>query len=87
MYGTSFAKSKMILLKELDSYENWRKLNKMQAKKKYRFTKQELILRYFAFNDNLNSYNGKLAQFLNEYMSENQKTGNNAIPSETKVEK
>lgn len=67
------------LLKTLDSYDNWRKLNKMQPKKIYRFTKQEIILRYFAFCDNLHHYNGRLAQFLNEYMSENQNPNDNFL--------
>jgi hypothetical protein len=33
-------------------------------------------LRFFAFYDNLKNYSGKLAQFLNEYMSDNQNPAN-----------
>lgn len=59
------------LLKELNTNTHWRKINKMKKKDGYRFTKQELILRFFAFHDKYNSYEGKLARFLNDYMSEN----------------
>ena len=64
------------LLKNLDNDKNWRILNKMQPHQSYRFTKQELILRFFALYDNLKNYSGKLAQFLNEYMSDNQNPDN-----------
>lgn len=36
--------------------------------KNYRFTKQELILRVFAFEEDLQNYGGKLSKFLNDYM-------------------
>ncbi len=36
--------------------------------KKTRFANEELFLRFFAFNDNLNSYSGKLSTYLNLYM-------------------
>jgi hypothetical protein len=56
------------LLKKLDNNEKWRKINKMKGRESYRFTKQELILRFFAFHDNFKNYNGRLARFLNDYM-------------------
>ena len=56
------------LLRQLDLNSDWRTLNKMKQDKNYRFTKQELILRVFAFEDDLNNYNGKLSKFLNDYM-------------------
>lgn len=59
------------LLKELDEYKKWRKINKMKAESAHRFTKQELILRLFAFHDSYTQYTGRLARFLNEYMSQN----------------
>jgi len=59
------------LLHELNSYTPWMKLNRMKQEIGYRFTKQELILRLFAFNDNYKSYGGRLAKFLNEYMNKN----------------
>ena len=42
----------------------------MKAKENYRLTKQELILRYFAFSSRLNKYSGSLSKFLNGYMSD-----------------
>jgi Protein of unknown function DUF262 len=59
------------LLHELNNDENWMKINKMKKSAGYRFTKQELILRFFAFFDSYQNYPGKLAKFLNEYMAEN----------------
>lgn len=61
------------LLKELDNYSAWRRLNKMRTGQIYRFTKQELILRFFAFSDRHTQYAGHLAKFLNTYMHENKK--------------
>lgn len=61
------------LLFELDSYPNWRKLNAMKPGENYRFSKQEIILRAFAFSENLGEYNGQLAKFLNKYMKANRK--------------
>jgi hypothetical protein len=59
------------LLKELDQYPKWRKLNKMRGNLSYRFTKQEIILRFFAFHDRTSGYEGHLAKFLNSYMHDN----------------
>lgn len=59
------------LLKELNKNSAWMKLNKMKRDVGYRFTKQELILRLFAFHDNYTNYKGKLARFLNDYMDDN----------------
>lgn len=59
------------LLKEIVEYDNFRKLLGLEKDKKYRFNYEELILRFFAFHDKLNDYNGKLGLFLNEYMDDN----------------
>lgn len=56
------------LLRRLDSNEHWQTLNKMSPDQHYRFTKQELILRVFAFEEDLKNYGGKLSKFLNDYM-------------------
>lgn len=64
------------LLKELNKNSAWMKLNKMKREVGYRFTKQELILRLFAFHDRYASYKGRLARFLNDYMDDNK----NPIP-------
>jgi Protein of unknown function DUF262 len=59
------------LLKELDSDTNWRIINRMKPNEKYRYVKQELILRFFAYYDRLEKYNGQVGKFLNDYMHDN----------------
>lgn len=68
IYGGSFNN----LLKELDQFAAWRRINKMRSGQSYRFTKQEIILRFFAFVDSYKKYEGHLAKFLNAYMHDNQ---------------
>jgi hypothetical protein len=59
------------LLKELNKNPSWMKINKMKRETGYRFTKQEIILRFFAFHNRLQEYKGRLAKFLNDYMNDN----------------
>ena len=59
------------LLKELNKNSAWMKINKMKGEIGYRFTKQELILRLFAFHDQYRKFGRRLAKFLNEYMDDN----------------
>jgi uncharacterized protein with ParB-like and HNH nuclease domain len=68
IYGGNFNN----LLKKLDNYPPWRRLNKMRPGQTYRFIKQEIMLRFFAFVDRRESYEGHLAKFLNDYMHDNQ---------------
>lgn len=56
------------LLKTFAENDTWKKLLLIKAKKVYRFSNEELILRFFAFSDGLDKYNGKLSHFLNNYM-------------------
>lgn len=63
-----FAGSLNRLLQELDQFGDWRKLNKMKKGDNYRMQKQELILRFFAFQEDLDDYTGSLASFLNSFM-------------------
>ena len=42
---------------------------------KSRFANEELLLRFFAFNDNLLAYSGKLSTYLNSYMHTNRNLG------------
>lgn len=56
------------LLRELDAFPKWRTLNKMDEASNYRYVKQELMLRLFAFHDDYNSYGGRLSKYLNTYM-------------------
>ena len=60
------------LLKELDHVTAWRSINRMRAGKAYRYTKQELALRFFAFTESRSRYEGHLAKFLNGYMHRHQ---------------
>lgn len=71
IYSGSFNKK----LKELNESEEWKIINNIKEEKQYRFATVELILRLFAFYDNLPKYKGKLARFLNEYMSDNKDPG------------
>ncbi len=63
------------LLKKLDQYGAWRKINKMQGERNYRFTKQELLLRFFALYDRQARYSGHISKFLNEYMHDQRDPG------------
>ncbi len=67
IYGGSFNR----LLNELNKNSVWMKINRMKRDVGYRFTKQELILRFFAFHDRYRDYAGRLARFLNDYMDDN----------------
>lgn len=59
------------LLHTLDESPEWRRINKMKKDNKYRYTKQEIILRMFALNEHFEEYSGGLAKFLNDYMHKN----------------
>lgn len=63
------------LLKKLNKDVQWKKINRMKSDVGYRFTKQELILRLFAFHERYEKYSGRLAKFLNAYMLENRNPG------------
>ncbi len=67
------------LLKRLNKNSMWQKINKMKQDYGYRFTKQELILRFFAFYDQYKIYPGRLARFLNDYMDDHKKEKENFI--------
>ncbi len=56
------------LLRELDGLPEWRRFNSMAENASYRFVKQEVILRFFAFLENPESYTGQVGKFLNDYM-------------------
>ena len=73
------------LLKELDNYPAWRRLNKMRKDQLYRFTKQEVILRFMAFHDRAGTYEGHLAKFLNSYMHEYQDASPEFLEQKTQL--
>lgn len=55
-------------LRKLDQNAAWRAVNQMKEGENYRFTKQETILRFFAFMERRSDYRGSVAKFLNDYM-------------------
>lgn len=59
------------LLKDLNENIHWRTINRLKDKDDTRFKHVEMILRHFAFNDELSTYKGILSKFLNEYMRKN----------------
>jgi hypothetical protein len=73
------------LLKDLNKYPNWMKLNRMNKNDGYRFTKEELILRFFAFHDDYENYTGRLAKYLNEYMNDNRDIDQAAAIAKTEL--
>jgi len=63
------------LLKKMDNDANWRRINHMAADQNYRFTKQEMVLRFFAFLDRREKYKGSVSKFLNDYMFDKRSIG------------
>lgn len=61
------------LLKSTVKYVNYTRLFNIESDKTYRFAFEELNLRFFAFSDLLDKYNGRLAKFLNNYMYDKEK--------------
>jgi len=64
IYGGLFNR----FLKDMGEYKNFKLLMNIKPEKEYRFLWQEMCLRFFAFNDRLEVYTGRLASFLNDYM-------------------
>ena len=61
------------LLNNCNENVNWVNILKIDKSKQYRFSKQELILRFFAFYDLAETYKIPLTRFLNNYMNKHQK--------------
>lgn len=57
-------------LRERAASPTIRKMLGFDARQKTRFKVEEVLLRFLAFFDRLDEYRGRLARFLNEYMSE-----------------
>ncbi|MEO1242493.1 MAG: DUF262 domain-containing protein [Pseudomonadota bacterium] len=73
------------LLRELDTDEDWMAINRMKPGEAYRFVKQEIILRFFAFLDRPEEYKGQIAKFLNDYMYENRAPDEDFLDSKTET--
>jgi Protein of unknown function DUF262 len=81
IYGGNFND----LIRELDEYPHWMTLNRMKKGEHYRFVKQELILRFFAFLDRRSKYSGQIAKFLNDYMYDYRKADDGFIDEKRKL--
>ncbi len=74
------------LLDEFDHRDDWRRLNRMTKEdSNYRFVKQELILRFFAFLDCQSEYKGQIAKFLNDYMYSNRDAKDDFLTAKREV--
>ncbi|MCD4747538.1 MAG: DUF262 domain-containing protein [Bacteroidales bacterium] len=67
-------------------YPNYKLLFNIENDKIYRFAFEELNLRFFAFSEKLNKYNGRLAKFLNDYMYEKEKNPKVAKITDNEIE-
>ena len=67
--------------------EMWLRFNNVVEKDidKARFRYEEQLLRFFAFYNNLENYNGSLASFLNDYMEDNMNPSVDAIAEFTNL--
>ena len=82
IYGGEFNN----LLKLLDKNRQWRTLNRMvKSESSYRFTKQEIILRFFSFYARREKYDGRLARFLNNYMHEHRFPNDEFVQTQTEL--
>ena len=73
------------LLKDLAWDKKWVGLMDLKETGTYRFANEEIILRFFAFYDRLDQYNGKLAKFLNDYMYNHKKADATFLQDKTKL--
>lgn len=73
------------LLKDLAWDKKWVGLMDLKETGTYRFANEEIILRFFAFYDRLEDYNGKLAKFLNDYMYNHKKADAAFLIDKTKL--
>ncbi|HXS37611.1 MAG TPA: DUF262 domain-containing protein [Flavipsychrobacter sp.] len=73
------------LIKRMNHRPEWRKILGLADNKSYRLSKEELILRFFSFYDNKDTYEGALSKFLNEYMARNRNPDNKWIELKTNL--
>ena len=68
-------------LKEFVRTDEWKKFTNTNDEKiiKSRYANEELLLRFHAFYSKLESYTGRLALFLNDFMEENKDVDDNSI--------
>ena len=74
------------LLRKLDKNKEWRCLNRMEDGNTYRFVKQELILRFFAFLYQEEEYTRRgMANFLNNFMNMNRNNDGSSLEEKEKI--
>lgn len=73
------------LLKNLDKNNDWRAVNYMKEGDNRRFTKQEVILRFFAFLYDEPKYKGSLSKFLNDFMFRHRFDGEDLLLSHKEI--
>ncbi|WP_035337276.1 DUF262 domain-containing protein [Dokdonia sp. PRO95] len=66
-------------LKNIVSRENFINLFDIKANKVYRFSNEELVLRFISFHTKYEDYNGRLAKFLNDFMEDNKNANDEFI--------
>ena len=73
------------LLRKLDNEERWIDISRRSLISRRRYRGQELLLRFFAFHDRLEKYDGRLSDFLNEYMFDNRYPSTGFIDSKEEL--
>lgn len=63
------------LIRELADDSDFRKLVKLESRAEEDGTRDELVLKFFAYLDWYDRYDGRVTDFLNEYAEENRETG------------
>lgn len=58
------------LLKKLARDKNWIAVQRKRGARNMRMQYEEMALRFFAFSDSFENYNGRLARYLNDYMAD-----------------
>jgi hypothetical protein len=56
------------MLEELSRHENYRSLLKLQPKRQNDGTAEEVVLKFFAYLEGMEEFDGKVIRFLNDYM-------------------
>ena len=59
------------LLRELAEYPSFKNLVKLQKRNEDNATREELVLKFFAYLNARSKFNGAVQEFLNDYMEEN----------------
>ena len=72
-------------LKELSKLTEWGKILENVSGTQKRFASEELILRFYAYNDSINEYKGRLAKFLNDYMDKKRNINEEEISEKKEI--